>query len=215
MSDALADVGNGITGVVDGDLAIARLGRDGEIITDPAHGEFYEAVSRNGVYYACTAVAGVVPGTSLSTTAAFWLHNPIDSGVLLVLLACSVGYLSGTLGAGTIFLTSHTGKPVANPTGTAIVPKKTRLAGGSSSGQALAFTTATVTTQIAIRPMCSFGAFVGAEWVPQTAKDQINGEIIVGPGFGVGLHAIATAGTTPKVLLGMTWEESPFDGLIR
>ena len=115
----------------------------------------------------------------------------------------------GTLGAGSIYLTTHAGVAVANPTGTAIVPKQTLL-GSSATGAAIALTTATVTTQVAIRPICSFGAMLATSVFPPTVlKDQINGEIVVPPGFGVGLHGIATAGTSPLVLYGMTWEEVP------
>ena len=209
MAEVEGIVGNARNGIGEGAGDVLRMGKTGCLVVGSAHGEFYEACSRGQLWSACTAVGGVAPGTALGTTAAFYLHNPIGSGKNLALIACSVGYLSGTLGAGSIYLTTHAGVAVANPTGTAISPRQTLL-GSSAVGVGLAFTTATVITQVAIRPICSFGAALATSVFPPTAlKDQINGEIVVPPGFGVGLHAIATAGTTPLVLFGVTWEEAP------
>lgn len=202
-------IGSGRNGLGEGTGAEFRQGKTGELVIGSAHGEFYEAAARGKLWSACTAVSGVAPGTSLSTTSAFYLHNPIGSGVNLSLLCASMGYLSGTFGAGSVYLTTHAGVSVANPTGTSIVPKQTLL-GSSATAAGIAFTTATVITQIAIRPICSFGAMLATSVFPPTVlKDQLNGEIVVPPGFGVGLHSIATAGTSPLALFGMTWEEIP------
>jgi hypothetical protein len=46
---------------------------------------------------------------------------------------------------------------------------------------------------------------------PAPCVDRVNGEIVVPPGFGVGMHSIAAAGTTPLVRLAMMWEEVPVD----
>ena len=207
MAECDVDIGNNRYGISDGVSAPVRGGKTGEMIIGQAHGEFYEATVRSNVFYAATAVAGVSIGTSLSTTAAFYLHNPVGSGKNLSLIAVSIGYLSGTMGSGAAYLCTHTGVSVANPTGTAITPRPTLL-GGNAVGVGLAFTTATVTTQIAIRPICSFGPFLATTvFQPTALKDSINGEIVVAPGFGVGVHGIATAGTTDRVLIGCTWEE--------
>lgn len=209
MTEFEGIVGNNRFGVGDGAGDAFRMGKTGELIQSPAHGEFYEAVSRGTVFSACTATTGVAHGTSLSTTASFTLHNPLGSGVNLSLIAASFGYLSGTLGLGVLYLTTHAGVAVANPSGTAITIRQ-NLLGASAAGKAVAFTTATVATQIAIRPVTSFGPFLASTvFVPQVVKDYINGEIVVSPGFGVNLHSVAGAGTSPLVLLGMSWEEIP------
>jgi len=209
MAEVEGIVGNARNGIGEGVTDVLRIGKTGGLVVGTAHGEHYEAASRGKVWSACTAVGGVAPGTSLSTTAAFWLHNPIGSGVNLSLIEATMGYLSGTLGAGSVYLTSHAGAAAVNPTGTAISPRQTLL-GSSATGLALAFTTATVVTQIAIRPVCSFGAILATTaFQPTQLKDQINGAVIVPPGFGVGLHSIATAGTAPLALFGMLWEEIP------
>ena len=209
MAEFEGIVGNNRFGVGDGAGDVVRMGKTGELIRGDAHGEFYEATSRGLVYSACTAVGGVAHGTSLSTTASFTLHNPLGSGVLLSLICCSMGYLSGTLGLGVMYLTTHAGVAVANPTGTAIVVRQ-NLLGCSAAGKALAFTTATVATQIAIRPLWSFGPLLATTvFTPFICKDQINGEIIVSPGYGINMHSVAGAGASPLVLCGMSWEEVP------
>jgi hypothetical protein len=186
----------------------ARAGKTGELVIGQAHGDLYEAASRGNVWSACTAVSGVAPGTALGTTSAFYLHNPLNSGKNLVILSASMGYLSGTLGAGSTYLTTHSGVAVANPTGTAITPINGLLAGGSVSGVGKAFTTATVITQIALRPLLSFGPMLATSvFQPTPCNFRLDGEFIVAPGYGIGLHSIATAGTTPLVLFGMSWEE--------
>lgn len=209
MAEFEGIVGNNRAGMGDGAADAFRMGKTGELIQSRAHGEFYETVSRGGTFSACTATGGVAHGTSLSTTAAFCLHNPIGSGVNLSIVSASFGYLSGTLGLGVMYFTTHAGVQVANPTGTAITIRQ-NLLGSSSAGKALAFTTATVATQIAIRPFTSFGPYLASTvFVPVIAKDYVNGEIVVSPGYGVNLHSVAGAGTSPLVLLGMSWEEVP------
>lgn len=210
MALPFAIVNNGLGGLQEGDVDTARLTNTGGLVVGAAHGEHYEATSRGGVFFATNATS-VAPGTAITTTIGTYLHNPLGSDVFLSLIAVSMGYISGTLGAGATYLTSHVGKAVANPTGTAIAPRKTRL-GSSCQGQALAFTTATVATQYIIRPLWSFGAILATSDFPVfQCKNQINGEVVVPPGFGVGIHSIAAAGTTPLVRVGVSWEEIPMD----
>ncbi len=211
MTEFEGIVGNNKFGVADGSSDTIRIAKTGEFTISHTHGEHYEAVSRGNVYTACTVVAGVTTGsTSLATTASFTLHNPIGSGVNLSLITASMGYLSGTLGVGTVYLTTHAGIQTAGPTAGTAITVRNALLGNASAGKALAYTTSTTATQIAIRPVWSFGAGL-ATTVYQTMvlKDYINGEIIVSPGYGVNLHSVSTAGSTDRVLYGMTWEEVP------
>lgn len=209
MAEIELEVGESRQGVSDGARTVWRAGKTGEGIVGIAHGSMFEAVSRGLTFSACTATSGVAPGTALGTTAAFYVHNPINSGRNLVLLQASIGYISGTYGAGSTFLTTHAGVAVANPTGTAITPRN-MLIGGAAVGVALAFTTATVTTQVAVRPLWSFGAILATSvFQPTACKDFLDGEVLVAPGFGVGIHSVATAGTSPLCVLSATWEEVP------
>ena len=207
MAEFEGIVGNNRAGIGDGAGDVFRLGKTGELVQGRAHGEFFEPVSRGTVFSACTATGGVAHGTSLSTTAAFTLHNPLGSGVLVSILSASLGYLSGTLGLGVMYFTTHAGVAVANPTGAAIVIRQ-NLLGSAAAGKAIALTTATVVTQIAIRPFTSFGPFLASTvFTPVICKDPVNGEITLAPGYGCNLHSVAGAGSTPLVLIGMSWEE--------
>lgn len=198
----------------DGKTLTTRFSRDAARATVNAHGEFYEAVARGTVFSACTASAGVAPGTSLSTTGAFTLHNPLGSGKNLAILTATMAIpwnvATFTMGAGTIFLTTHAGVAVINPTGTAITVRNALL-GSSAQGVALAFTTSTITTQVPLRPFCQMGAIVEdtSALDPFIVKDQLNGEFVVPPGFGINLHGVTAAGSSPLVVFGMTWEEIP------
>jgi hypothetical protein len=202
-------VGNNRSGISDGSTAVARYGRTGCLVVGSAHADYHEATFRGRVFHACTAVSGVAPGTALGTTSAFYLHNPIGSGVVLSIIHASMGYLSGTFGAGSVYYTTHAGVAVASPTGTAITTRN-GLIGGNGASVGLAFTTATVTTQVALRPVWNFGPFLASSVLgisPMT--DYPDGDIVVPPGYGLGIHSIATAGTSPLCLIGMSWEEVP------
>ena len=198
----------------DGSDLIRRHGKTGEGCGANAHQEHYEAVSRGRVFSACSAAAGVAPGTSLGTTGAFTLHNPLNSGFNLVILtaSCVLPYKATqvTLGAGTIFWTTHAGVAVVNPTGTAIIVRP-NLLGNSAQGVALAFENSTVATQIPLRPFAHFGAIVSDTTAtdPFMMIDHVNGEFIVGPGFSIGLNGITAAGASPILQFGMSWEEVP------
>lgn len=209
MADLVGEVGNNRYGVGDGADVAARLGKTGEVMVSEAHARYYEASSRAVLWSACTATSGVAPGTSLSTTAAFWLHNPIGSGKNLALVTASVGYISGTLGAGSIYLTSHAGVAIANPAGTPIIPRGGML-GVSATPAAAPLTTATVPTQVPLFPLWTFGAALATSVAfPAALSIPLEGMVVVPPGFGVGLHSVATGGTSPLVTFGMVWEEIP------
>src|ERR1700675_1858043 len=64
-----------------------------------AHGRYQEMAIR-GLYHVVTPVAGVAPGTALSTTPPHILWNPPNSGVVGVLIRSQMSWISGTLGLG-------------------------------------------------------------------------------------------------------------------
>jgi hypothetical protein len=90
----------GIQSNADGSTTLLRQGKQGQLISDSLHGQYFESNLRTTVYTASNAVAGVAPGTALGTTPPIAIYNPINSGVNAVVRNASVGYVSGTLGAG-------------------------------------------------------------------------------------------------------------------
>lgn len=173
------------------------------------HGAGYYAARDARLFHGATAVAGVAPGTSLSTTAGFALHNPSDSDVDLAIQRVVAGYISGTLGAGTIFHAANLAPVTTTPTGTAIVARSARFNGTPAKGVPL--TTATVVAPTLIRPFASLGASLASTAeAPWRAEEIVDGEIVVPPGCTYILHAVAAAGTSPLIAYGVTWEEIPF-----
>jgi len=171
---------------------------------------YQEAVARGRVFRGQTAVSGVAPGTTISTTAAFSLYNPKGSGVNLVIWEFSLGYLSGTLGAGTVAITANTNIAAAATTGTTIAPVNA-LVGAPFAATGQSLTTATLPAAPSlIGTFCSLGASLASTAVaPWQIVRYVNGSIVVAPGGTVSLQGVTAAGTSPLVLLGAAWEEVP------
>lgn len=203
----------GLTGeqtIADGAEGQTRLGPQGDIVTNIS-GKYYEHARKGRLFHAHTAVAGVAPGTAIGTTAAAALYNPQGSGKDLVVLEGRISYLSGTLGIGFMSWIGHLIPTQAAFTGTAMVAVNGRLNGGSPSGQAL--TTATVpaagsTFRLFANLNAVLATTVTADGVWQLV-DDVGAAIVIPPGTGVSLQATAAGGTTPKVLLGFSWLETP------
>lgn len=197
--------------LADGAKALPRLGRSGESVVQHLHGMRYEIVKRGNVFSAATAVAGVDHGSSLATSPPFCLYNPANSGVELSILSATMGYVSGTLGAGVIVYAVSSNPSGTAPTGTAISPVNQKSFSATGS-KAQAFTTATVATApTLLRPAWNVSAELATTALAAFAvKDDANGEILVPEGGFVVLQGVCgAAGTTPRVMFGMTWEEVP------
>jgi hypothetical protein len=192
----------------DGAAQKVRLGRTGCVSVGSAHGDYYEASSRGNVFSGNTAAAGVAPGTAFSTTPPWALWNPTSSGKTLNLLLVSLGYVSGTLGAGTISFGLVAGQALAPTGGTELVPQCNLLNNSRGSGRVFQGSTLAATPTL-LRPFCSMGpALATTAAFPFMVKDLLDGEFSVPPGsvFVVQGSALG-AGTSPLVLFGGTWEE--------
>lgn len=189
-----------------------RASQEGALVVCDVGSRFAEASSRDQVFTACNAVAGVAPGTVLSTTPPFCLYNPVNSGKYLEIIRSGCGYVSGTLGAGSIVYAVGSAAQSADPTGgTALVPLSGRIGGSDGLTVAKAFTGSTVAaTPKILRPAFVMGAALASSVAfLSLASDPINGEILVAPGNFVCLQGLAAAGTTPLVVLSLTWRELP------
>ena len=190
----------------DGSLVDPRMTKDLAVVAQDLHGRFYETTYRGNTFIASTGVAGVAPGTVLSTTPPFTLYNPLNSGVNLVIISASLGYISGTLGAGTIVYAVNNSTTQAAPTGgTTLVPINSFL-GNASLPHGKAFQGATLAaTPTILRDCAVLGAFAGAAALFPPIRDIVDGTMIIVPGAALSLQGIAAAGTSPL----MTWEEAP------
>lgn len=206
MADAEGKVGPQV--LADGARGPFRMSRDGSQINQDSHARYQEAVQRGNVFVASTAVAGVAPGTALSTTPPFILYNPPSSGVELVIWRARLGYVSGTLGAGTIVYAS--GVQTSAPSGgTAITPKNAKIGSGRATA-ATANQGGTITAPTILAPAFTLGAFLASTAaVNPPLIDEVAGEFSLAPGAVFCMQGVAAAGSSPLVLFGVTWEEVP------
>ena len=196
----------------DGTPVQVRLTTWGSTVVQQASGKYAEAVSRGNCYSAMTAVTGVAPGTSISTTGAITVYNRGNSGKRLSFMKSSMGYVSGTLGAGYVAYVVDKLAQTALPTGTAIVPQNL-LAGASNNSSALALTTSTIVLGFQLRAMCNLSAMLATTAVtPWNVVDDIDGEIQLLPGFGLSLIGVSAAGSSPLVVFSLAWEEATMVG---
>ena len=200
-------VGASATALASGTKTRLRLGAGGDVLTSELHGRYYQLVKQGNVYTAQTAVSGVAPGTSIGTTGAFTLYNPDESGKDLEVLLAWMGYISGTLGAGTVFYTKNSAAAV--PTGTAIVPVNALL-GSADAAVATALTTSTIASPTSFRTFCSLTALLaGTAVAPWQIIDDVGGGIVIKPDAELSLEGVAVGGSTPLVVFGMMWREVP------
>lgn len=193
-----------------------RQGKTGEAIVAGVRGKLYESSSRGRIWNACDQGSGVAPGTALGTTALLSLYNPLNSQFMLVVSRVALGYISGTLGAGTIY---HCQNPLKAGTAAPAVP--TGGTGLTAYPSAIGMQTqpiavgqvrvgSTVTTPIALRPFCSLQASLASTAVaPWQILEDTEGEFIIMPGYCYQLQAVAAGGSTPLVSPGISWEEVP------
>ena len=184
------------------------VGAEGDLLSN-LYGKYYDLVARGLVYHAATAAAGVAPGTSIGTTAAFALENPAGSNKNLIVLSGRAGYVSGTLGAGVIHWVAQNNPSGAATTGTAITPVNAKLDGPKGVGRP--FTTATVPASPAVtRVFGSLQASLASTAVaPWLLEDLVDGAIVVTPGCSIQLQGTTAAGATPLVVYSVAYAEVP------
>ena len=201
----------GVQQLQDGTQQPPRLGHAGELISGDAHGRFYEAVYRGNVYSASAGVAGVAPGTALAATAqAIILYNPpaTTGAKNLVILRASLGYVSGTLGAGSMVY--GTAAQIVAIGGTAVTIKSNMLGGAAASVATVTVAGTCTAVPTIVRPAFTLGAFLASTAaINPPLIDEVAGEFILSPGNIFVMTGVAVAGTSPLVIPALTWEEVP------
>lgn len=195
--------------IADGAQTTARGERTGAMVITQLHGAFTESSRYGNVFVGANAIAGVAPGTTLGTTPPFALWNPPGSGKKLSVLKTMMGYVSGTLGAGSVLLAAVLSQVTVPTTGTELTPVCTDL--GMPRGVGRIFTGSTwVSTPQILYPMFQFGAALATSvYQISDCVNVVDGSVVVEPGTGVMLQGLAAAGTSPLVIFGMKWEELP------
>ena len=197
----------GLAFTADGSEAVVRLTKNHELVIADGRGKLAEAAFRKQLFFACTAVAGVAPGTALSTTPPFDLHNPDGSGIFAEILKVFIGYVSGTLGAGLLAYAENPQTTVPS-TGTTLTVNSTYL--GQAAGLCTAGQGRTVSaTPTIIRPSgISFGASLASTAnAPVMIVDNVDGEIIVPENQDFAIQGVMAAGSSPLIAIGVLWRE--------
>lgn len=205
----LSELKVGLTNLANGAVNILRGDKTGALIIANTHGSFNESATQGKIMYATNLVAWVAPGTSLTAVPPLALWNPPASGYNISITKVSVGYVSGTLGAGNIAMGSIPAQVTVPTGGAELTPTCSLL--GSPRGVARAFSASTfISVPTIIRPVFNLGAFTAATALaPQDCDVLVDGGIVIPPGSAICLQGIAAAGTTPLVIFGLTYEEIP------
>jgi hypothetical protein len=207
-------VGPAVSG--DGTTPQARGGQQGETVVKQATGKYSETVERGNVYTACGAVGGAAVQTSITSTVGFALFNPAGSGVKLRILRVSLAYISGTLGAGAFMHAAYDNQgSTALSGGTAAVIRNCQIGNTAVDATTKASDTAVLgAAPTQLRPFGSaFAELATTANGMQTVTEDVDGEFVVMPG---GVYSITSimgaAGTSPKVITGVTYERVPLVG---
>jgi hypothetical protein len=190
----------------------ASVGFKGEVLTAATRPRFYDLNYNFRLFHglATATMTGVsVNGVAtVGTTSAITLYNPPNSKINATILRAVWNYISGTMGLCGLFwcYQAATAIPttlgvVANGQCTQGTSKCYIATGGGSFGS----------NCVAIRPSgITFGAFAGGAGNVQPPNQEVlEGDIMVPPGFSVGLVALGAAGTTDRSNLSLSWAEEP------
>jgi hypothetical protein len=208
MSTILTHVGP--LSSADGTLPILRGTRSGSMVAQQQSGKYAEAVMRGSCYVAAVPPGtGVAPPATLSTTAALSLCNPAGSGKRLRVMGVSIGYISGTLGAGVFILTGNTSASQAAPTsGTSITPTNLLITGGANASGLTRFGSTLPATPTMLEALANVGAFVGGAGSPPTpCYFDLDGRYVVDQGGIISLGSVTGSGTNPLITAAFIWEE--------
>jgi hypothetical protein len=193
----------------DGTYGQPRSDKTGAGVVTQAHGKYYEAAHRGVLFSACEQGTGIAPGTALGTTALLSLYNPTGSGKRLVIKKVAVGYISGTLGAGTLYHCVNSTTTQTAPSGGTLLTTQPSDVGNAPASVGVARVNSTVVQPLAYRPLAIIGAATAALTAfPAVCFEDVDGEIVIEPGCSYQLQAVAAAGTSPKVSPSVTWEEA-------
>lgn len=195
----------------DGGILTLRLSRELGLAVGDAQGRYYEKASRGQSFIASTAAAGIAHGSALTATGALMLANPLGSGKNLSINRLVFGAVSGTLGVGQLWWCVGA-NPAALPAETTAATRQGALLNNSSANDvAKAYSGVSLTTvPVVVRPTA-----IGYEGVVvATAEtsflppqiEEVAGELVVPPGFFVAVEGIGTAGTSPLVVLALSYD---------
>ena len=202
-----------IQSIQPGATPAVRMGQLGDVIVSELHGRYYETAYRRNIYSAVLN-AGTTTSAGLATTfTGLLLYNPQNSTVNVAINKVGISFLVAFTAAATVGL--MTGVAPTNP-GTAVTNTtvRTNYVGlPNGSGQALAYSTATLTATGATPVLHSVfgsgltGAITTVPQVPGFFVDY-EGSIILPPGTYIATYT-STASGASGTLASFQYEEIP------
>jgi hypothetical protein len=194
---------SGPQAIQDGSVNTVRLTKDSSAGAQDTHARYQEAVYRGNVFSAANTAA-VTIGVLTATGVTFHLYNPAASGKNLVVLTVSFAPSSATFVVSPVWLVVNA--QATAPTGTTALVVRNNLLGAGAAAVGQVFSAATLAAvPVPVRPFFT---------VPATAltslfvcKDEVAGEIIVGPGQVLSVQGNVAA--TAVGFLAASWEEIP------
>lgn len=204
---------NAIVGLnrrADGSEHVLRTGKDSELIIAAAHGTLYEAAYRGRLFYSYCAAKTLVASNTTYTGHAIWnSSNQTGNGVNLVVkkIACIVTATSASM----------TGIALAFSSGQTVVPSGTTaatLAGScllsSGAGSGLSYSAATLSVAgTSFLPLVHNTAAINTVGTDSYGIVDLDGAIIVPPGYVLQLLALGAASAASAVTSSIIWEEVP------
>jgi hypothetical protein len=169
---------------------MVRAGAHGETIVNQLCGKYYEDARRGNIYFARSAVAGVVPPIYTSVTPLFPLWN-VSQAFNLVPLRLQLTPLAGPLihgqyGFAIITAGFTLGVPISAFTDTDIICAKTLLAGRHPAVRFGSTATVAAPTQFLPIPICNQGVYaITTSTAPGLSSNDLDfdGQFVVPPGM--------------------------------
>lgn len=193
----------GIATVNDGNIATARMGRQGDQIVSELHGRYYEATVRGNMY----GITGGLTTTTAAGAATFTglvVGNPAGSGYNMVvnkIIIMQGAALTAETEIGVMY------GPSTAPITASLATIFNRKAGGAAS-VCVANAGQTITAPTAFIPLIGSGS--GAITVPGVIPPcvvDMEGSLVIPPGYF--LASYTSRITTTALMFGFNWEEVP------
>lgn len=205
----------GVANAVDGTNPPFRQGKSAEMMVSELQARFYEQTYRGNLFIldsgSQTCVAASAAGQAMGTAKFLnGFFNPANSGKNAVLVGANVATVSGTPGGPLLYeVTAGPGTLTSASTGTI----RSGLIGGAAKS---VMTPQVMVTLVALDAdtaalvqigTCGGPAAIAAGAGVNSAYDNIDGKIIIPPGYAFGLCDTAT-GTTHIVQTTLYWIET-------
>lgn len=171
----------------------------------------FQALAQKGKFFAGAGNVGISPSATVPTTTApvGLVNTSADAGVSLIISRIHFWLVSGTPALGsTLILSPSVSKIVSPPTSNTanwvVAPTRGLVSQNYGLFQATCTLPATAVWFSQGGSAIAASADIGQS---QLIPSNIEGTIIIPPGYGLGIGVFSAAGTTPKFGISITWAE--------